>query len=227
MQQSYKQIHANLIAAKALIDTPEKWLKGKLSDADSYRNPEARCFCSFGAAGRVAGSIAHAVPLMKLLDSCVPEIWGDKAPTISRRDAVNYNDCPDTTHEQIMALWDRAIAKTAAYVVADNLAAAKAVIAKPEQWTQKTYARDADDGAVAALDEGAICFCTLGAVKVATGEHILTPNYPIVKLLNEVVKAKGYSSIISFNDLYNRKHEEVLQVFDEAIRIAIEEAQAI
>jgi hypothetical protein len=90
-------VKENLIAAKALIDTPEKWIKGSFH--------KAGCFCAVGALGMASNGN--------------PENWGyDEREALLRAlpvDAVAYsvalfNDDPDTTHADIMALFDRAIA---------------------------------------------------------------------------------------------------------------------
>jgi len=86
----------NLIAARALIDTPERWIKGESRIGD--------CFCALGAIGVVSGpgaepglwngcheALAHAVPNGDLY-------------------VARFNDDPDTTHADILALFDRAIA---------------------------------------------------------------------------------------------------------------------
>ena len=78
-----------LIAAKALIATPEKWGKGK------YKHDGRRCALiaiDHGGAG-YAGHMA--------LREALP---GDFACILA------FNDHPDTTHADIMALFDRAIA---------------------------------------------------------------------------------------------------------------------
>jgi hypothetical protein len=81
----------NLKAAKVLIDTPEKWGKGSLQPADN-------CFCAIGAVMDVSMDwVAGANRLSEHL------------PDGFRR-VVEYNDHPDTTHADIMALFDRAIA---------------------------------------------------------------------------------------------------------------------
>lgn len=91
----------DLIAAKALIDSPEKWTKGFYQSMDG-------CLCSLGALGMAIGgnpffpnSVARAA-----LQAEVPQQWGVLS-------VGAYNDDPDTTHADIMALFDRAIARAA------------------------------------------------------------------------------------------------------------------
>ena len=84
----------DLIAAKALIDTPEKWGKG-----NGRVSPQAPRLCVLGACRRDA-DVAHA------LADALPNDWGGHL-------VHQFNDHPSTTHADIMALFDRAIAKAA------------------------------------------------------------------------------------------------------------------
>lgn len=85
----------NLKAAKALIDTPEKWGKG----AFEFRG----CYCALGALGMAeAGTPAgYSLTGRWALQCALPN-------TFLSVDA--FNDHPDTTHADIMALFERAIA---------------------------------------------------------------------------------------------------------------------
>ncbi len=88
-------VRENLIAAKALIDTPEKWGKG------AYE-PSPGCFCILGALFEASGrQTAYGAPY-DAIERQLP--WGNKSGI------VKFNDAPETTHADIMALFDRAIA---------------------------------------------------------------------------------------------------------------------
>lgn len=76
-----------LRAAKARIDTPGKWCKHQGD------NGNGRC-CAFGAAW-------SSSPALRALREALPE---------GNRSIAGYNDAPTTTHADIMALFDRAIA---------------------------------------------------------------------------------------------------------------------
>lgn len=92
-----RSVKENLIAAKALIDTPEKWLKGKLANADG-------CFCAAGALKYAAGYGAGEVwdsPEYRAVRGGIPD---------TKQEIPSFNDRPSTTHADIMALFDRAIA---------------------------------------------------------------------------------------------------------------------
>jgi hypothetical protein len=89
--------------AKALIDTPAKWTQN--ADARrsnnipcSYANPDAICFCIVGAVWRASGEFSKAFHLVH---------W--QAQEEGRR-VTQFNDHPDTSHNDVMAFFDRAIA---------------------------------------------------------------------------------------------------------------------
>lgn len=83
----------DLIAAKALIDTPEKWCKGTMQIVRSV--PPYNSYCAVGACRSFAASDA--------LTEELPE--GFYMLSV-------YNDHPTTTHADVLALFDRAIAST-------------------------------------------------------------------------------------------------------------------
>lgn len=90
----------DLIAARALIDTPEKWGKGRnrkaLSDG-SY------CYCTAGALW--FGLSYDADRASKCEDALIAAL-----PHARFAGIRTYNDDPRTAHADIMALFDRAIA---------------------------------------------------------------------------------------------------------------------
>lgn len=95
----------DLIKAKALIDTPEKWGKGKLLN-------ETRQRCAIGA---VEGACLHK-PRLDNWDATLAcrAALRRAAPSSFEFPRANssiaaFNDHPDTTHADIMALFDRAI----------------------------------------------------------------------------------------------------------------------
>lgn len=86
-------VRDNLIAARALIDTPEKWLQGWFEGPNGTMDAsEAVC----RASGEDIGGDAYEAMCLVLPDGI------DILST--------FNDDPDTTHADIMALFDRAIA---------------------------------------------------------------------------------------------------------------------
>lgn len=92
------QLVADLVAAKALIDTPEKWWKG------SYHNDAGDCFCAMGAVLHVT----DCNPFSSRVRAC-RELLEAAVPIMTRQPVGLYNDEFSTTHADIMALFDRAI----------------------------------------------------------------------------------------------------------------------
>ena len=84
-------VRESLIAARALIDTPEKWIKG------SSRNGQGG-YCALGAMDKIGPESGCYLALRSALPSEEPGF------------VAAYNDLPTTTHADILALFDRAIA---------------------------------------------------------------------------------------------------------------------
>lgn len=79
-----------LIAARALIDTPEKWVKGR----------KYGCWCARDAI------IAVAPDEPRSTNSALATL----KRAIGRPGIVSWNDAPERTHAEVMAAFDRAIA---------------------------------------------------------------------------------------------------------------------
>lgn len=96
-------VKENLIAAKALIDTPEKW--GKYGWAPKGGD----CLCALGAAVVAANGDRNfdfawtpaVLAVEARLKAVLPPEHGNVA---------DFNDHNDTTHDMVMQLYDRAIA---------------------------------------------------------------------------------------------------------------------
>lgn len=90
-------VRENLIAARALIDTPEKWTQGSLRIGD--------CLCAMGAVQAVLPKNYHGLisdtAQFKALQNALPDGFKWSVPS--------FNDARSTTHADIMALFDRAI----------------------------------------------------------------------------------------------------------------------
>jgi hypothetical protein len=99
--------HETLKAAKALIDSPERWTT-RIYAIDANKNcvnttdKAAVCRCSVGALGAVTPNYSEALRAMALV-----------IPNTFHYNVVRFNDDPDTTHADVMAAFDRAIAATA------------------------------------------------------------------------------------------------------------------
>jgi hypothetical protein len=99
-------VRDDLIAARALIDTPEKWGKGD----GGYNGPEKPLLCAYGACGAVAQKHGSFIALTAALDRALPDEMPEGLDPYDGLETPAFNDDPDTTHADIMALFDRAIA---------------------------------------------------------------------------------------------------------------------
>lgn len=97
-----------LSAAKALIEA--SWCKGSYAkiakgEGTNARDPEATTFCAIGAAIRVNASRKlndTQIAAETLLIEALPAEWKESC-------VEDYNDYHETTKEDIVALYDRAI----------------------------------------------------------------------------------------------------------------------
>ena len=89
-------------------------------------------------------------------------------------------------------------------------------------WTQNTSARDVDGNPCMSQSSKAVCWCTLGALSAAKVRDLPEDVRTIVyRSLEVAVKAfGGPSDTARWNDEPHRTKEDVIEVFDEAIRIA-------
>jgi hypothetical protein len=97
----------DLIAAKALIDAPDKWTKGIHFSGGRY--------CAMGAVGAATrqphGGSRWAECDRALIKSAPRHRWREG---VDGHPVVAFNDDPATTHADIMALFDRAIERASA-----------------------------------------------------------------------------------------------------------------
>jgi hypothetical protein len=91
-------VKENLIAARALIDMPEKWGKGS-------RGLRGTRECAMTACGALKLKSHEFDGVRLALTAALPHGSDLTAPAV-----VRFNDDPSTTHTDIMALFDRAIA---------------------------------------------------------------------------------------------------------------------
>lgn len=99
-----------LIAARALIDTPDKWLKGHWArDADGGQvfptNPDAVCYCLVGAIRACDGG----TPVRSLVATVIEELFDSRF-----YQTTVFNDHPTTTHADVMRVLDTAIERAPA-----------------------------------------------------------------------------------------------------------------
>lgn len=109
----------------------------------------------------------------------------------------------------------------------ETLKAAKAVIATPEAWIKRDFARkerENSDGSLYGNDAEATCFCGLGAIQKVTnvGDKMWeNPLYMKARdYLTTAIAGYEYGDFPRFNDAPTTTHEMVLDAFDRAIALA-------
>lgn len=96
-----------LTEARALLADPKAWTQGQFARGRwgggvDVLAPGAQCFCAVGATMRVDARRSYRSDVSEALEAVTPPGFGDMA---------RYNDDPITTHADILAIFDRAIAK--------------------------------------------------------------------------------------------------------------------
>lgn len=100
------QLAQDLRAAKALIDTPEKWTKGKLIRRDE--NDQICAMCSIGAIYVATQETLNA------RHYAAKAAFREAAGCVEGLSISYWNDAPERTHAEVMAAFDRAIEKAEA-----------------------------------------------------------------------------------------------------------------
>lgn len=93
-----KSARENLIAAKALIIDPDNWGQG----------PDRDCYCVLDAVDAVKGSYGDLEEANRLGEFLPPDYEPDASNW--NHPVAQFNDEPTTTHADVIALLDRAIA---------------------------------------------------------------------------------------------------------------------
>lgn len=92
---------------------------------------------------------------------------------------------------------------------------ARALIADEKNWTKDAFARNSSGEKVDPTNEGAVCFCAIGALAKAAGVNP-EGELPAENLLvSEMLEWDARDSIPDFND--SHPHADVLTLFDRAI----------
>lgn len=98
---------------------------------------------------------------------------------------------------------------------------ARQTISRPGAWTQSFYARNASGEHVPAASDNAVSFCSLGAIdraaiKLGMSRYDDEPRRAL-DIFNALTGPRG---IVGFNDASGRTQEEVVAMFDLAIKAA-------
>lgn len=111
------------------------------------------------------------------------------------------------------------------------LAAARELLSDESKWTKGYYGKDVNGNIREAHDKEAVCFCSVGALAVATkmqtGIHgTLAYEEGSREEMNFLAQAMGdgyplaQQTITTFNDAITTTHAQILEKFDAAIVLA-------
>lgn len=108
-----EQTKAALLQAKQYINDPANWIKEAFAtDANnkvvSPQNPKATCFCILGALERAVDKLD--INLSSTYDSCY-NVLSHLAAKAGFDSVGAFNDDEETTHGEVMGLFDDAIKK--------------------------------------------------------------------------------------------------------------------
>lgn len=103
----------------------------------------------------------------------------------------------------------------------DVLKAARDIISTPDKWTQRSYARAADNYPVAVGMKDACKFCALGAVlKVSERTYAGPDDFAPMAILEGVAHQYHDMSVVGYNDSPNTSHQDIMELYDRAIQEA-------
>jgi hypothetical protein len=106
------------------------------------------------------------------------------------------------------------------------LTKAKALIEDPKHWTRHCSARTDREEPVRSLSSRAASWCAVGAIERSCydmygyGYGYMTSH---VSSAIELLRQASGTNVVSFNDNPNTAHQDVMRVFDAAIRAAEKE----
>lgn len=103
-------------------------------------------------------------------------------------------------------------------MIRDALIRARARLSQRECWTQRAEARNTEGRGVKATDQSAVCWCAQGAL-LREAESL--KEYALAcRVMSEALKmlTNGFGDIPRYNDEAWREHDEILEVFDAAIK---------
>jgi hypothetical protein len=97
-------VKEDLRAVRQLLSDPERWIKGAYHRPSVYDGKES--YCLRGAVDHVVGycSGEHWIRIRRLMDVSISRIRKNHIGGM-----VAFNDAPETTHEDVLAVLDLAI----------------------------------------------------------------------------------------------------------------------
>jgi hypothetical protein len=108
-REAQVSVKEDLIAARALISTPERWIKQAFVVLDTRTNTE--CYCLDGAIQQVCGTLQKCVDdeLFVRRNRCAGLIYKVLDARGVTYGIWEFNDRPETEHADVLAVLDAAI----------------------------------------------------------------------------------------------------------------------
>lgn len=94
-------VHAALVAARKLIETPDAWVKGRMWSRDEDGRKE--CYCAVGAIDTAISAERTFGLFGKVIDLMEQDI------VVRGGFVSSFNDRDTTRHSDVLALFDRTI----------------------------------------------------------------------------------------------------------------------
>jgi hypothetical protein len=98
---------------------------------------------------------------------------------------------------------------------------ARALIAKPNGWCKKTFAKNEKGYSTRPTEDDAVSFCMLGAI-----QHVPATNDAYQSARHYLDVATNFYGVPYWNDHQAKDQKEVLSKFDSAIARAVEQEKA-
>jgi len=97
---------------------------------------------------------------------------------------------------------------------------ARALLEKPEHWTQGMMARGKSGRRIFYGSRSAVCWCADGAIWRAANGSLISRKGWVANAAEQYLSAATGRRVSAFNDAPERTHAEVLAAFDRAIALA-------
>ena len=110
-------------------------------------------------------------------------------------------------------------------IISETLQNARDLIATPDQWTKRAFARNMFEHQIKPQHPAACKFCLVGAVINASMGVSEQVTHRVIKLLGDVARRQGYrgdSGVVLWNDRPDIEHRHVMALIDKAIEEAKE-----
>ena len=109
-------VRSLLVAARGLIERPGRWIQGAFACTHGgfgCRPEDLRAtgWCAIGALYAVSDDTWKTGEATQVLESTIPEDELDSEDSSMKKSLAEFNDTEGRTHDEILALFERAIEK--------------------------------------------------------------------------------------------------------------------